>query len=63
MACAIGQVVLALTLRALLIYRNKKRDRLAGEERARIGELGEEAESDMIQDLTDFENPRFRYSM
>ncbi|GAB7365186.1 hypothetical protein MBLNU230_g6272t1 [Neophaeotheca triangularis] len=63
LACAIGQVVLSFVLRALLTYRNKKRDGEAGEQRARTGELGEEAESDAIQDLTDFENPRFRYSM
>lgn len=52
-ACIAGQVVIAIALRMLLIRRNKQRDAL--------GEPVNQDES-VIEDLTDFENPNFRYS-
>lgn len=56
MSCAIGQFVLAYILRLLLIYRNKQRD--AAQTAVPSAEsIAEES----LSDLTDFENPRFRY--
>jgi hypothetical protein len=51
--CVAGQVVLAIALRFVLIRRNRLRD-----------EQGPviEDENAVLQDLTDFENPNFRYS-
>lgn len=51
--CVAGQVVIAIILRFLLIRRNRLRD-----------EQGPviEDENAALQDLTDFENPNFRYS-
>lgn len=55
-ACAAIQVVLVFALRALLIHRNNKRD-------AEFGLVsGLDTSEETIEDLTDFENPRFRYS-
>jgi hypothetical protein len=55
-ACAVLQVVIVFALRALLIRRNKKRD-------AEFGPVSDmDTGEEMIEDLTDFENPRFRYS-
>jgi hypothetical protein len=55
-ACAVLQIVIVFALRALLIHRNKKRD-------AEFGPVSDMDNSEeMIEDLTDFENPRFRYS-
>jgi len=55
-ACAAIQIVLVFALRALLIRRNKKRD-------AEFGLVSDMDNSEeMIEDLTDFENPRFRYA-
>lgn len=55
-ACAVIQVVIVFALRALLIRRNKKRD-------AEFGVVSDmDTSEEMIEDLTDFENPRFRYS-
>ena len=53
LACAAGQIFLAFALRVLLVRRNKKRDAL--------GLPPPEIDAAM-QDLTDFENPHFRYS-
>jgi MFS family permease len=59
MACASGQIVLALLLRGMLIRRNKLRDQAA----AASGNDGSDlADGALLEDLTDFENPRFRYS-
>ncbi|KAJ5764914.1 hypothetical protein N7520_004473 [Penicillium odoratum] len=55
-ACAAAQAALALCLRMLLIYRNKKRDAAASNE---IVEGLSQA--DELADLTDFENTNFRY--
>jgi hypothetical protein len=52
--CVAAQVCLAGALRLLLIRRNKKRD--AEQQGASV-----EAEDDVLQDLTDFENRSFRY--
>lgn len=52
-ACLATQIVLAFVLRALLIRRNKKRDAQG---------LPPPATDDVMEDLTDFENPHFRYS-
>ncbi|KAL2104499.1 hypothetical protein VUR80DRAFT_284 [Thermomyces stellatus] len=54
-SCAVGQVMLAFVLRMLLVWRNKKRDEVAA---AVSGD--NETMSDMA-DLTDLENPHFRY--
>ncbi|KAH7367781.1 major facilitator superfamily domain-containing protein [Plectosphaerella cucumerina] len=55
--CAVAQVVLALTLHLLLTRRNKRRDEAA----AAAGiDINEDDETEGA-DLTDFENPRFRY--
>ncbi|KAL5358626.1 major facilitator superfamily domain-containing protein [Aspergillus floccosus] len=53
LACALCQIACAIALRLLLISRNRRRDKMelpAGEQ-----------EEQMMEDLTDFENPRFRY--
>ena len=76
LGCAVGQAVVALCLRLLLIRRNKKRDEAA----AAVGTAFEETEADEVAtDVTDLEvrhpcsgmnidadysfhqNPRFRY--
>ncbi|KAJ5167386.1 uncharacterized protein N7482_006167 [Penicillium canariense] len=57
-ACASAQAVLAICLRLLLVRRNKKRDATAAADQdgARV-----QSEYEEMADLTDFENPRFRY--
>ncbi|KAI5236718.1 MFS general substrate transporter [Aureobasidium subglaciale] len=55
-ACAAIQMVLVFALRVLLIHRNKKRDAMFGP----VSEM--DTNDEIIEDLTDFENPRFRYS-
>ncbi|OOF90942.1 hypothetical protein ASPCADRAFT_177928 [Aspergillus carbonarius ITEM 5010] len=60
LGCAICQIVCAGALRVLLVRRNRKRD----EDAALPGEdagIGEGEEGDVMADLTDFENRRFRY--
>jgi hypothetical protein len=56
LACSVTQMALAIGLRLLLIRRNKKRDEAA----AAMGD-----EIDLVYtdgaDMTDFENPHFRY--
>ncbi|KAL6234326.1 hypothetical protein BDW75DRAFT_241227 [Aspergillus navahoensis] len=52
-SCLAAQAVLAICLRLLLIRRNKQRDAAAAD-----SPILEEEE---LADLTDFENPRFRY--
>ncbi|KAM5379704.1 hypothetical protein ACJA88_005132 [Fusarium oxysporum] len=51
--CVAGQVVIAIALRFVLIRRNRLRDAQ--------GPVVED-ENAVLQDLTDFENPNFRYS-
>jgi hypothetical protein len=51
--CVVGQVVIAVILRFVLIRRNSLRDEQ--------GPVVED-ENAALQDLTDFENPNFRYS-
>ncbi|KAJ4248711.1 hypothetical protein NW762_012549 [Fusarium torreyae] len=51
--CIAGQVVIAIALRFVLIRRNRLRDAK--------GPVVED-ENALLQDLTDFENPNFRYS-
>ncbi|KAL3462236.1 major facilitator superfamily domain-containing protein [Aspergillus heterothallicus] len=55
LSCSSAQAVLAVCLRLLLMRRNKQRDAAA----AANPSLAEEEEE--LGDLTDFENPRFRY--
>jgi hypothetical protein len=56
--CTAGQVLIAAALRYLLIRRNKLRDAAQGEVADHVAEDDEE----LLRDLTDFENPKFRYS-
>ena len=56
LACSVCQMVLAIALRLLLIRRNKKRDEAA----AAMGHDIDQQYTDGA-DLTDFENPHFRY--
>jgi hypothetical protein len=58
LACSVGQCVLSLCLRALLVYRNKKRDREEAE-----NPTSDDAAAEVMEDLTDFQNRRFRYSL
>ncbi|CAM1510638.1 Fc.00g009730.m01.CDS01 [Cosmosporella sp. VM-42] len=51
--CIAGQVVIAIALRFVLIRRNQIRDAQAPVQ---------EDDSDLLQDVTDFENPNFRYA-
>lgn len=51
--CTAGQAAIAMILRYVLIRRNKIRDAL--------GPVVEGTD-DVLQDLTDFENPNFRYA-
>ncbi|KAH7024359.1 major facilitator superfamily domain-containing protein [Microdochium trichocladiopsis] len=57
--CCVGQAMTAFCLRLLLIRRNKQRD--AAEAAAGAAAVGED-DDEAMQDLTDFENPKFRYS-
>lgn len=57
-ACASAQIVLAFVLRGVLVRRNRVRDADA----AARGEGVEGEREDVLEDLTDFENPHFRYS-
>lgn len=56
LACSVSQMALAISLRLLLMYRNKKRDEAA----AALGHEIDQEYTDGV-DLTDFENPHFRY--
>ncbi|KAI1841242.1 hypothetical protein JX265_010146 [Neoarthrinium moseri] len=56
--CTAGQIIIAVALRLLLISRNKKRDAAA----ASLHAAGVDDEEEVLLDLTDFENPKFRYS-
>ena len=61
--CSAAQIVLAILLRCLLVWRNKKRDREALAEGVSMDEAAnEQNESDVMDDLTDFQNKRFRYA-
>ncbi|KPI34386.1 putative transporter [Cyphellophora attinorum] len=68
--CSVAQFVLAVALRILLVSRNKRRDREAGERQAEGDEAGMGqnqgqggvSESEVLDDLTDFQNRRFRYT-
>ncbi|KAI0015885.1 major facilitator superfamily transporter [Xylariomycetidae sp. FL0641] len=54
--CAAGQIATAMCLRLLLIRRNKRRDAAAA-----AATSSETAVEEISADLTDFENPQFRY--
>ncbi|ETN42085.1 uncharacterized protein HMPREF1541_04024 [Cyphellophora europaea CBS 101466] len=60
LSCAAGQIALALCLRMLLIWRNKKRNQAAAA--AGIDPGAVETEEEALEDLTDKQNPKFRYS-
>ncbi|PSR84247.1 major facilitator superfamily transporter [Coniella lustricola] len=58
LACSVAQVVVAIGLRLLLAQRNKKRDESA----AAVGQQdGQDSHVYDAEDMTDFENPQFRY--
>ncbi|KXJ87366.1 MFS transporter [Microdochium bolleyi] len=68
LACCVSQVAVAGCLRALLVYRNKKRDEAEaalGAHANREGGNGDDQDAvdEASNDLTDFENPKFRYSL
>ncbi|KAE8153344.1 major facilitator superfamily domain-containing protein [Aspergillus avenaceus] len=54
LACSLCQMACAAVLRMLLVARNKRKEK---EEE----ELGDATGEEVMADLTDFENPRFRY--
>lgn len=58
LACSVAQVVVALLLRMMLARRNKKRDEAAA---AVAQQDATDAPAYDAEDLTDFENPQFRY--
>lgn len=58
LACAVAQMAVAMALRALLSRRNKRRDEAAAQQSERQDEGEALSEG---TDLTDFENPHFRY--
>ncbi|RDW76515.1 uncharacterized protein DSM5745_06507 [Aspergillus mulundensis] len=60
LSCSSGQAVLALCLRFLLLRRNKQRDAAAAASAAITADSGTAGEQES-EDLTEFENPRFRY--
>ncbi|KAH7094620.1 allantoate permease [Paraphoma chrysanthemicola] len=60
LACSVCQCALALVLRVLLIRRNARRDRKEAEEQHTDGTLP--SETGEIEDITDFQNKKFRYS-
>lgn len=59
-ACAAAQMVFAMVLRGLLVWRNKQRDSMESQS-AGDGAPAEVYTNEAMEDLTDFENPRFRY--
>ena len=61
LGCAVSQVVLALCLRALLVRRNARRDREEAESSHSQGI--DTSDVDAIEDTTDFNNRKFRYSI
>ncbi|TDZ53778.1 putative transporter [Colletotrichum trifolii] len=58
MGCTAGQFVLAIAIRVLLMRRNKQRDAEAAASGSNAADDGDE----LLMDLTDFENKKFRYS-
>ncbi|KAJ0340069.1 hypothetical protein COL26b_012003 [Colletotrichum chrysophilum] len=58
MGCTAGQVIIAIAIRILLKRRNAKRDA----EAAASGHDAAEEDDEVLMDLTDFENRKFRYS-
>ncbi|KAI0484940.1 major facilitator superfamily transporter [Xylariaceae sp. FL0804] len=59
LACSVAQIAIAFALRMLLTARNKRRDAAASSSSATEGD--EAVVEEVSADLTDFENPRFRY--
>ncbi|KAJ8184498.1 hypothetical protein LV157_005790 [Aspergillus fumigatus] len=55
LACALGQMACTVALRVLLSRRNKRRDAEG------VAPAEGDADEQILADLTDFENPRFRY--
>lgn len=62
LACSVAQFILAFCLRALLTWRNACRDRRDEELRQSLQNAVIE-DLEAVDDITDFENPRFRYSL
>ncbi|UZP38204.1 hypothetical protein NXS19_006020 [Fusarium pseudograminearum] len=57
LSCSVAQMMVAIMLRVLLVRRNARRDAAA----AAVGANGEDVSITEGSDLTDFENPHFRY--
>ncbi|EYB23618.1 hypothetical protein FG05_02945 [Fusarium graminearum] len=57
LSCSVAQMMVAIMLRILLVRRNARRDAAA----AAVGANGEDVSATEGSDLTDFENPHFRY--
>ncbi|KAF4961222.1 hypothetical protein FGADI_459 [Fusarium gaditjirri] len=57
LSCSVAQMIIAIMLRVLLSRRNERRDAAA----AAVGANNEDASEVDGADLTDFENPHFRY--
>ncbi|KAM0553182.1 hypothetical protein ACHAPJ_007469 [Fusarium lateritium] len=55
--CAVAQMIIAILLRLLLMRRNARRDAAM----AAVGDTGDDTTVTDAADLTDFENPHFRY--
>lgn len=60
-ACAVCQIVCAMVLRCLLVWRNRQRDRIAGSGGGSAAAAADLCTDEAMEDLTDFENQRFRY--
>jgi hypothetical protein len=61
LACAVTQVALAFCLRALLAWRNARRDREEAENPTL--DAGVDGEMEIIDDITDFQNKKLRYGL
>ena len=61
-ACAACQIVCAVVLRCLLVWRNRRRGEIASSSGGGAAAAAAEMHTDeAMEDLTDFENLRFRY--
>lgn len=61
--CGVAQIAVAACLRSLLIHRNKSRDAAtAAVNQSPAATADEAAMDEVFEDLTDFENAKFRYN-
>jgi hypothetical protein len=63
LACAVGQFALAFCLRALLAWRNARRDREEAENPHNDDGSASTDALDGMSDATNFQNRRFRYHL